>query len=216
MTKYLQLYFSIALLALAALACKNNTSASADTPATYPGARTDSLAGFKGCERAGFKALTPQSHEFKYQNYTFLMTKREDGGEGEVIEITIDSSGTKFKLPAVEANFFQGASRDHFFVTIGSDPEVRDVIVYSLAKNTLTLVYRNAYLVNDPPFVANGSFQFFCPIEESELTKTPICPDKEAWVKDGKRIGYGQRYMYHMQNRGLTRKSEFTCAPLSK
>ncbi|MBL7774606.1 MAG: hypothetical protein JNK89_01310, partial [Saprospiraceae bacterium] len=42
----------------------------------------------------------------------------------------------------------------------------------------------------------------------------PNCPDREAWEKKGLRVGFGQRYMYHMANRGLTRKSEFVCAPL--
>lgn len=220
MTKHIQFYFSIALLALIILACKNASSdKSADGQdsaplASYPGPRTDSVAGFQGCERAGFKALSPQLNEFKYQNYTFQMNKKE--GEGETVEITIDSSGTKFKLPEVEANYFRGVSRDHFFVDIGTDPEIRDVIVYSLNKEVLTLVYRTAYLVKYPPTVANGSLLMYVPVEESEVSKMPACKDKDAWLKDGKRIGYGQRYMYHMQNRGLTRKSEFVCAPLSK
>ena len=215
MTKYIQFYASIAMLALTILACKNASSGTSTEGAeSYPIFRTDTLLGLQGCERAGFKAESTQKQEINYQNYTFRMEQKEGGGE--ILEVAIDSSAKKFKLPDVELIHFKGASRDHFFVEVGDNPDIRDLIVYSLKDQTLYQVYRSAFLVAEPPFVANGSVQLYVPVEESEVTKMPECPDKAAWIKKGMRIGYGQRYMYHMPIRGLTRKSEFICAPLEK
>ena len=112
-----------------------------------------------------------------------------------------------WKVPDVEATYFRGFSRGHFFVDIGKDPYVRDIIIYSLQKGVLSQVYRTPYIVADTPFVANGTFWFFRPVEQSEVPEKFECPDGDD------NVVFGQRYLYHMINRGLTRKSEYTCSP---
>lgn len=207
---------AVVLLALTTLACQANSSEKqqASASAELPAERNDSLIGFKGCERAGFKAISAQTREIKYQHYTFHLTSKEDGSE--TIEFKIDTIGFKFaKVADLEPTYFRGCAREHFFVDIGTAPHVREVIIYSLKKGVLSQVYRTPYIVGNPPYISeNGNFWFFCPVEESEVSKIPDCPDKDAWQKDGLQVGYAQRQIYHMLNRGLTRKSEFICAPL--
>jgi hypothetical protein len=202
---------------MAVSSCKNKaTETQSETAGDVPimlEEKTDSLVGFEGCSRAGFKMLSPQVHEFKYQYYTFRITNKEDGAES--IEVRIDSTGRRFKVPDVEPTFFRGAVRGHFFVDVGTAPGVREMIVYSLTRETLSQVYRTQYLLEEPPFVhENGNLWFYVPVPESEVTKEPNCPDKAAWLKKDLTVGYGQRYLYNMVERGLTRKSEFICAPL--
>lgn len=217
MTKQTLVYFTVLLTAITVSNCKNkateNQSKSSGDAAVMLPEKTDSLMGFEGCSRAGFKMLSPQVHEFKYQDYTFRITNKEDGAES--IEAVLDSTGRRFKVPDVEPTYFRGAARGHFFVDVGTAPDVRELIVYSLTRESLSQVYRTQYLLEEPPFVAeSGSLWFYVPVPESEVAKELNCPDKADWLKKDLKVGYGQRYLYNMVNRGLTRKSEFICAPL--
>jgi len=214
MTKQNVLFLAAILFALTGTACKNKAGdKSPEAADALPAERTDSLVGFEGCQRAGFKVLSPQVHEFKYQHYTFLITRKEDGTER--IEARIDSLGRPFKLADVEPTFFMGSVRGHFFVDVGTGPDIRELIVYSLGKQTLSQVYRTSYLAAEPPFVSeNGHLWFYVPVPENEVGKMPDCPDKADWVEKGFSIGYGQRYLYNLVVRGLTRKSEYICVPL--
>ncbi len=217
LTNQTRVYFFVILTAMAVGSCKNKaTETQSETAGDAPvmlEEKTDSLMGFEGCSRAGFKMLSPQVHEFKYQYYTFRITTKEDGAES--IDVRIDSTGRRFKVPDVEPTYFRGAARGHFFVDVGTAPGIRELIVYSLTRETLSQVYRTQYLLEEPPFVhENGNLWFYVPVPEGEVTKEPNCPDKAAWLKKGLKVGYGQRYLYNMVERGLTRKSEFICAPL--
>lgn len=224
----------LALLAGLALACKNkkeNTNApeeiisleggrgagrplgSGET-SSLPPEKPDTLFGFEGCERPGFRALTPKVHEFIYQGFRVRITQRDDEA-GEKLEVFIDSTGASLAIPTVEATFFRGGARGHIFVDVGTGPDVRDIILYNLKRGTLAQVYREQYCPDGETFVSqNGGFWFYCPVADSEVTKKPDCPDKEMWAKNGLRTAYGQRYVYDMVNRGLTRKSEFICVPM--
>lgn len=212
MRTYISFGLFAILLTLALVACKNDKPAEqAATTAELPPPKNDSLVGFKGCERAGFLAINSTTQEFKYQHHKFRIIDSETS-PGDRIEAYIDTLNLLAKVPDVEPTYFKGFSRGHFFVDIGQDPEVREVIVYSLVKGVLSQVYRTPYMVIDTPFVANGSFWFYRPIEQSELPEGFECPEE---LKD-QNVIYGQRYLYHMDNRGLTRKSEFRCAPTNK
>ncbi len=215
MKKIILLYLSIATMALSLIACKNGTPGktmgNAETT-DLPAERNDSLVGFKGCDRAGFKANSPQVHEFKYQYHTVRVTQKET--PGDIIEIILDSTEIVYKVPDVEETYFRGSSTSHFFVEVGVNSGTGDLIIYQLTNKALSQVFRSPYLMDEPPFVTYGSLLFYCPVEEQEVTKMPDCPDKASWLKKNLKIGYGQRYMYHMRNRGLTRKSEYVCVPL--
>lgn len=216
MMKNTLVYVSVFFLALTILACKTKGEQGENSKANLPAMRTDSLVGFEGCNRAGFKAISENVFEYKYQYYTFRTTIKEDGAE--LIEFTIDTIGKKFaKVSDLEPTYFRGCVRGHFFVDIGTAPDVREMIIYSLQNGVMSQVYRVPYLVKYPPFIAsNGQFYFFRPVDEAEVSTMPECPDKEAWLEKGLKVGYGQRYMYNLVNRGLTRKSEFVCASLQQ
>ena len=178
-----------------------------------PEEKPDTLFGIEGCDRPGFRALTPKVHEFIYQGYRVRVTQRDDEA-GEKLEVFIDSTGASLEVPTVEPTFFRGGARAHIFVDIGTAPDSREIVVYNLKRGTLAQVYRERYCVDGQTYVSqNGGFWFYCPVPESEVAKKPDCPDKETWAKQGLGTAYGQRYIYDMVNRGLTRKSEFICVP---
>jgi len=215
MTKHILICVT-ASLALWAMACKNNASPDAKAPdITYPYEKPDSLLGFEGCMVAGYRALSPTEREFIYQDYSIKIADKENA-PGENIEIVLDSIGKTLSVPAsTEEGYFQGMARGHFFVDIGTAPDVREIVLYTVTEGKLMQAYRTNYLPAEPPFIsANGGFWFYTPIAESDMLQVPDCPDKEKWVKDGLRVGYGQRCVYNLVNRMLTKKSEYVCVPL--
>jgi hypothetical protein len=216
MTKHILFGSTALLLAFLAFSCKNNTPENAKTPEmTYPFEKPDSIFGLKGCEMAGFIATSKTDREFVYQNFK-IKVKDNENTPGENIGIGPDSNGLVLRLPiSEEGNFFQGATRNHFFVDQGTGPDIRKMLIFNIKPDAILQVYQAEYLAAEPPFVSsNGGFWFFMPIEESELLQVPDCPEKEKWVKDGLRVGYGQRCIYNMVTRMLTRKSEYICVPL--
>ncbi|MBK9338418.1 MAG: hypothetical protein IPM98_18530 [Lewinellaceae bacterium] len=215
MTKNILSGLTALLLTLLAFACKNNTPADAKASGmTYPFEKPDSIFGLEGCAMAGFRAFSDTTREFYYQNFRIKVTDKS-GEPGQIIQVVLDSTNQTLDVPAsTEAGFFSGAARDHFFVDIGTTPDARQMLIYNIRDGALLQTYRAEYLAAEPPFIStNGAFWFYAPIEESDMLKMPDCPDKEKWVKDGLRIGYGQRYIYNLVNRMLTRKSEYICAP---
>lgn len=180
----------------------------------YPFEKPDSLFGYEGCLMTGFRAYSPTEREFVYQDYTIRVKDKADG-VGQNVELMRDSARV-FTLPvSSEEGFFQGAARNHLFFDVGTGPGIRQILLYSVKENDVFQVYRADYLPDVQPFVSsNGGFWFYAPIEESEMVKTPDCPDKEKWLKEGLRVGYGQRCVYNLMDRMLVKKSEYICVPL--
>lgn len=225
------LYFAGALIASLTLFCKNgNTSANNEAAPMGMGSGmrregaandtskmsqispvTDSLFGFKGCERAGFRTYPPNIREFKYQNFTVRLTPKE--GTGEKIQVIIDSIGKSLDVPDVEPTFFNGAVRNNVLVRVDNGPNDQELIVYNLDRNTLAQNYRTRYC-GELFIASSGTMWFYYPVEEKDVTKMPECPEREEWEKKGLHVGYGQRYMFNLPKRGLTKKSEFACIPL--
>ncbi len=232
MKNHVLLYFAVAALASTLIFCKNgntNTTstensatgistgnwrdgASTDTSKpTLPPTVTDSLFGFKGCERAGFRSVPPNIREFKYQNFSVQITPNESGGEH--IQVIIDSLGRRLLVPDVEPTVFSGAVRNHILVDVSTGPDQHELILYDLKRGTLAQTYRTRYC-GELFIASSGTIWFYYPVEEKDVTKMPDCPEKEEWVKKGMHVGYGQRYMFNLPTRGLTKKSEFTCIPV--
>lgn len=217
MKKNSAIYAAALLAALAVVACKNNPSAPAEMPGAnmaYPFEKPDSMFGYEGCLMTGFRAYSPTEREFVYQDYTMRVKDKADG-VGQDVELMRDSTRI-FSLPVSnEAGFFQGMARNHLFFDVGTGPGIRQLLLYSVKENDILQVYRTDYLPDVPPFVSsNGGLWFYTPIEESEMVKMPDCPDKEKWLKEGQRVGYGQRCVYNLVDRMLVKKSEYICVPL--
>ncbi|MEQ1745792.1 MAG: hypothetical protein ABMA02_10220 [Saprospiraceae bacterium] len=216
MTKSFTL-FAPALVAILLLAsCKN--SAPTDPKKaniTYPYEKPDSIVGFKGCQMAGFSSKSAENREFRYQDYVFVVTDRKDE-PGEKIGIVFNSDTTRrLEIPATEEAYFMGVANNHFFMDRGTGPDVRELVFYRFQAGEVYLVYRTNYYPEPAPFVStNGALWYYAPIEEKDMIKIPDCPDREKWLKEGLRVGYGQRVLYNLNERMLTRKSEYVCVPL--
>ncbi len=233
MTKRILLYIPVVVLGILLLACKNKNESTETANVTAPGVgagerpqgsggqtmlpeKIDTAFGLKGCDRAGFRNIKDKIREFTYDGYRVRLVKR-DNEAGENIEVIIDSTGRSLLVPNVEATYFAGGAFGHIFVDIGSDPEVRDILVYNLKRGSLAQVYRERYCVAGETFVSsNGGLWFYCPVDEMVVNKKPECPEQAEWLNKGLKVGYGQKYLYDLLNRGLTRKSEFICLPFKK
>lgn len=214
MTKHTLLVAAAFFLLLFALACKNIPSENQEKNIAYPVVKADSIHGFEGCEMAGFKALSDTTREFVYQKY-LIRVKDRQGEPGEKIDLVVLPDSIHLGLPAEEEGYFSGLAYGHFFVDIGTGPDLRELVFYRIQPQGIFLVYRTKYYPEPAPFVSgNGGVWFYAPIEEKEMTKMPDCPDREKWLKDGLRVGYGQRIIYDLKDRMLTRKSEYVCVPL--
>ena len=219
MKKHILWYLAVLFIAGTMLYCKNgNTGTQPDrgkateaTSAKLPAARTDSLFGIEGCERAGFQALSAKVRKFTYQNFSVQITDQDT--PGEKIQVIMHSNGKVLDVPDGEPVYFAGAARDHIFIDVGTGPDKRELIIFNLKLRTLAQTYRTPYY-GDLSVASNGTLWFYAPVDEKEVTKKPDCPEKEEWLKKGQSIGYGQRRLFNLPTRGLTRKSEFICIPL--
>ncbi|MCC6463475.1 MAG: hypothetical protein IT260_23595 [Saprospiraceae bacterium] len=210
MMKNVLLYASACVLAAILCFCKNTTTTTneATTAAEAWPDRTDSLFGFKGCERAGFRAISATEREFTYQHTMVRVSDKKDDA-GQNIEIfPLDSVAKKMNVLDEGALFFQGIVRNHMLIDVGTGPDQRELIIYNLGRPAK--MYQTAY-VGDIEIASNGNLRFLLPVEESEVSKMPECPEKEEWLKQGLRVGYGQVCLFSLVNRSLTRKSEFQC-----
>ncbi len=208
------------LLALLIWACQSDKkpSAQADKPAvevSYPYERADSVFGFQGCDKGTYRADSAGSFEMIYGAYRVQVKDRENA-PGQEITIIIDSTGQRLMLPPLdEGGYFQGKWRNHFFVDLGTAPDVRKLNVYKEENRGLYQVFQTEYLPHEVPLVSTtGSLWFYGPIKAEDMREKPICPDAEQWRKQGFTIGYGQRCLYDMAQRMYVRKSEYTCVPM--
>ncbi|MCW5922723.1 MAG: hypothetical protein KIS77_10280 [Saprospiraceae bacterium] len=175
-----------------------------------PMGKLDSLAGFKGCEKATWSPLTANSEEFIYQHYIVKIT-RDPKTPGEQITVLRDANRPNFVIPMPDAGVFKGVCKNKLFVDTGTGPDGRELFVYDV--DNMTQIYNTRYY-GDPEVVNAEKIYFLMPAEESDVTRKPDCPEKEEWLKDGLRVGYGQRCIFNFTVRSLTRKSEWACVPL--
>lgn len=219
MKKYWLFCLPVVGLILLSMACKNSgtekTSGEAGEVA-LPASRNDSLMGWKGCDRAGFQALSATEHEFQYQFFKVNLKNRENL-PGYSVEITLADSTKSFRLPSVEEYYFLGSTQNHLFFNLGPEGPTRTMVIYKLEGTSLKKVYQGDYSTFNPPFIANGNIWYYSPVEdEAEVTKKPECPERDSLVREGFGVKYAQRHLYNLVNRGLTRKSEFICIPVKE
>lgn len=212
--KKVLLYASVVAMAGMSIFCKNNSSGTAgETQAAkeiWP-ERTDSLAGAKGCERAGFRATSATEREFTYQHELIRVTDRSDAPGQQIRIFALDSVGKEFEVNDEGAIYFNGVARNHLLLSVGSVLNNREIIIYNMGRPAK--VYQSAYY-GEIEVTSNGNVRFLLPIEEKDMLKVPECAEKEEWTKAGKKIGYGQVCLYSLTNRSLTQKSEYQCVAL--
>ena len=205
--KHVMLYVPALLLAGMFTFCKNSTP---EKPTTeFLPERTDSLFGLKGCDRAGFRMLSPTEHEFVYQDFTVHITKKPDGSE-EIKAVRTDSTTSDLDIVHEGPSYFRGSSHGQIFVEEDKGPGNHEMAIYHVNRRSLML---RTPFCGDMEIWANGNVWFYTPIEESEVSKMPECPEKAEWDKKGWKTTYGQRSIFHLVNRTLTKKSEFACFP---
>ena len=214
-----------AILTFALNFCKNTplpegqTIVSENTPAEtqsqpntpLPAGKSDSLVGFKGCERAAWSPVSATSDEFIYQHY-IVKKIRIANNPGEWVTVLLrDSAQASFVVPMPTSGYFYGITRNKLFVDVGTGPDGRELLVFDIDKKIE--LHRTPYY-GDPQVIQSDRLHYLLPAEEKDVTKMPDCPDKEQWVKDGLRVGYGQRCIFNLSQRTLTRKSEWACVQL--
>lgn len=207
--KRLLFYATAIVLSGSLLFCKN-TPASQGSAEELPADRNDSLVGLKGCERAGFKALSKTERQFIYQDFTVNSNDKADG-KGQDIDITRTDGAEGLTILHEEPTYFLGSSRGQVLFEEGTGPENRKLVVYHVKRRALLFRYP---FCGDMEVTPNGFVRFYTPVEESDMTEVPECPDKEKWEKEGKKVVYGQLCLFSLVNRSLTRKSEYACIPL--
>lgn len=176
-----------------------------------PTGKKDSVPGFPGCDKATWSSPAPNSDEFIYHHYTVVVTRNADGA-GEQITVKRDSGRADFIIPMPEEpGYFYGICRNKLFVDAGTGPDGRQLIIFDLDR---TLQYFSTPYCGDLQIVHSDRLYFMKPVAESEVEKMPDCPEKEQWIKDGLRVGYGQRCIFNLLQRVLTRKSEWACVPM--
>jgi len=220
--KNLLLFAAAAILTLALSFCKNTplpegqTIVSENTPtetqpaAPLPTGKSDSLIGFRGCDRAAWSPLSRTADEFIYQHYIVKKTQIANN-PGEVVTVLRDSGRVAFTVPMPTNGYFHGIIRNKLFVDAGTGPDNRELFVYDI--DLMAELFRTPYC-GEPQIIESSRLHFLLPVMENDVTKMPDCPEKEQWLKDGLRVGYGQRCIFNLAQRSLTRKSEWTCVPL--
>lgn len=172
-----------------------------------PMGKLDSLAGFKGSDRATWSPLTSKSEEFIYQHYTVVITRNSDQ-PGEQITVKRDSGRADFVIPMPEAGYFKGVTRNKLIVDAGTGPDGREFFVYDLDKK---VQFFSSPYCGEPQIIQGERMYFLLPVDEKEVARIPDCPEKEQWVKDGLSVGYGQRCILNLVVRSYTKKSEWAC-----
>jgi hypothetical protein len=186
----------------------DNMTSGMQAPATpLPNGKLDSLAGFKGCERATWSPLTANSEEFIYQHYTVVIT-RNNNLPGEQITVRRDSGRADFNIPMPENGYFKGVCRNKLFVDAGTGPDGRTFTVFDLDKK---VQFFSSPYCGEPQIIQAERMHFLLPVEEAEVERKPECPEQEQWTKDGLSVGYGQRCILNLVVRSYTRKSEWVC-----
>jgi hypothetical protein len=170
----------------------------------------DSVAGFEGCDRATWSPLTTNSEQFIYQNYTVKIT-RNPNKPGDNITVKRDAGRADFVVPTIENAHFKGVSRNKLFVESGTGTDDRHLYVYDIDKR---LMFFDTPYCGEIQIVHSDRLYFMMPVVQEEVTRIPDCPEKEQWIKDGLQVGYGQRCIFNLLQRSLTRKSEWACVPV--
>lgn len=181
-----------------------------EASAPLPMGNIDSVPGFQGCDKATWSPITVNSEKFVYQHFTVIVARNNDQ-LGEQITVQRDSGRADFVLPPVEAGHFYGVCRNKIFVESGTGTEGRQLIVFDVDKQ---VQFFNTLYYGEPQIVHSDRLYFLMPADEKEVTRIPDCPEKEQWTKDGLRVGYGQRCIFNLLQRTLTRKSEWVCVAL--
>ncbi|GEM_PF-1816081 len=215
----------LALLGAAGVAlflwmCQSNTGTSDNSKGAsavevnYPYERADSVFGFEGCDKGLYKADSAGAFEMVYAGYRVQVTDNPSQ-PGQQITVFVDSTGPRLTFPPFdEGGYFQGKWKNHFFVDLGTGPDVRKLNVYKIENGRLYQVFQTEYLPKEAPVVSQrGALWFYGPVEEKEISEKPACPEAEQWRKEGLRVGYGQRWLYDIEQRMYVRKSEFICVP---
>ena len=210
--KHVLLYVSAIVLVGLISFCKNTPGANnaADSSAALPPDRTDSLFGITGSDRAGFHAISSTEREFVYQDFKVWVGPNENGGE-DIRAIPTDGPSDTLTIYHEGPSYFRGAARGQILVEEDKPDSTRELAVYHVKKSSL--MFRTPFC-GDMEITSNGNLKFMAPIEESEVTKLPECPEKEEWAKKGLKVGYGQVCLFSLPQRTLTRKSEYACVPV--
>ncbi|MCK6691167.1 MAG: hypothetical protein L6Q97_03585 [Thermoanaerobaculia bacterium] len=208
--KRLLFYATAIVLSGSLLFCKNNPASQGSTD-ELPADRTDSLVGLKGCDRAGFKAQSKTARQFIYQDFTVNSKDKEDGKGQEIDIVRTDSGAEGLTIVHEEPTYFLGSSRGQVFFEETTGPENRKLVVYHVKRRTLMFRYP---FCGEMEVTSTGFVRFYTPVEESDMTEVPECPEKEKWEKEGTKVVYAQLCLFSLINRSLTRKSEYVCIPL--
>lgn len=214
-------FFSLAIaLTLTLIFCKNTPlpegqtvvtrETSAEPPISLPASQNDTLPGFKGCERASWSLLSASSGQFLYQSYTVKINLVPNKQSEEIIVLPDTGEGS-FTIPMPDDGHFHGICRNKLFVEASDEAGGRRFFIFDIEKPAQ--LYSTPYC-GEPQIVESDRLHFLQPVDEKEVTKMPDCPNKEEWTKNGLRVGYGQRCIYNLEKRSLTRKSEWVCVPL--
>lgn len=201
---------SFACLVLFLGACKNQNSTKTADASSGPAATAnpDTMVGFTGMNRAAFKMIDTANAEFTYQRYVIRTSRRTDGKPGDVITVVPTDGTPAWAAPVPVASFFNGVVQDRLIVDIGTGPDGRALQVINLQTH---LVNFTTKYVGDPQVLSGNKLWFLAPVLADTLTKKPECPQQADWEKNGLKVGYGQRCIFDLANRQLTRKSEFQC-----
>lgn len=211
--KHVLFYATTILLTSSLLFCQNNATPGSASEA-LPAERPDSLFGIKGSYRAGFKPISKTERDIVYQDFTVNVKDKEDGKGQDIKILRADSTGTvvdTWNIIHEEPTYFLGSARGQVFMEEGTGPENRKIVIYHAQRRAL--MFRWPFC-GEMEVTANGNLRFYTPVEESEVTKMPECPDKEKWEKEGKKVVYGQLCLFSLVQRSLTKKSEYICMPL--
>ena len=213
----------VPLLALFFLSCNNpgagpesktanggKTGANTAADTTAFSVPRDTLVGFKGMDRCGYTRSASGEHEFTYRHYSIKTNDLKDE-PGQSISIMNLDTKSGFSIPSGLNGFFAGISQDVLFVDIGTGPDNREMVLFSL--KTMKPVLKSRY-VGDPEVLDNGKMWYMKPADEKTITKMPDCPDRGEWEKQGLRVGYGQVCVYSLTANTELRKMEWRCVPL--
>lgn len=205
------LFYATAILLTGSLSFCQNNPASNNTTDVLPSERNDSLYGLKGSDKAGFYPVSKTERDFLYQDFTVKVKDKADGAGQDINIVRTDTIKEDWPIIHEEPTYFRGVSRGNVLLEEGTGPENRKLVAYHVKRRAL--MFRMAFC-GEMEVTSNGNLRFYTPVEESDVTKIPECPDKAKWEKEGLKVIYGQLCLYNLVQRSLTRKSEYACIPL--